>query len=80
MEYEWFWKYCLQKPGVTRDYKAEWNWERFFVGGKTFAAIGRDGDGGKAYFLSVRCEPEFNRFLRQNFQAVAPGFYTNKEH
>ena len=80
MRYEWFREYCLQKPGVTWDYKPEWSWERFFVGGKTFAAIGREGEGGKAVFLSVRCEPDFNQFLRQSFQAVAPGYYTNKEH
>ena len=76
--YEWFNEYCMAKPGVTRDFKAEWGWYRYFVGGKFFAAAGRNEEG-EIFFLTLRCEPDFNQFLRQNFQAIAPGFYSNKE-
>ncbi|HIS50470.1 MAG TPA: MmcQ/YjbR family DNA-binding protein [Candidatus Gallacutalibacter pullistercoris] len=76
--YEWFDAYCMAKPGVTRDFKAEWGWYRYFVGGKFFAAAGRNEEG-EIFFLTLRCEPDFNQFLRQNFQAIAPGFYSNKE-
>lgn len=76
--YEWFDAYCMAKPGVTRDFKVEWNWYRYFVGGKFFAAAGQNGEG-KIVFLSLRGEPDFNQFLRRNYQAVAPGYYSNKE-
>ncbi len=75
--YPWFDEYCMAKPGVTRDFKAEWNWYRYFVEGKFFAAAGRNAEG-EIIFVSLRCEPEFNDFLRQNYQAVAPGYYSNK--
>lgn len=76
--YPWFDQYCMAKPGVTRDFKAEWGWYRYFVAGKFFAAAGRNPEGDIT-FVSLRCEPDFNDFLRQNYQAVAPGYYSNKE-
>ena len=32
----------------------------------------------RSLLLTLRCEPDFNDFLRQNYQAVAPGYYSNK--
>ena len=39
MKYEWIDEYLLKKPGVTKDLQKEWNWIRYQIGGKMFAAI-----------------------------------------
>ena len=42
MRYSWLDDYLMDKPAVTKDFKIEWNWIRYFIGGKMFAAeIGR---------------------------------------
>ena len=42
MKYPWIEEYLLKKTGVTEDLQADWNWIRFQIGGKMFAAICRD--------------------------------------
>ena len=32
--YPWLEDYLSQKPGALRDYKLEWKWDRWQVGGK----------------------------------------------
>lgn len=39
MRYDWLDSYLMHKPGVTKDWKLEWNWIRYQIGGKLFAAI-----------------------------------------
>ena len=39
MKYPWIEEYLMGKPGVTKDLQADWNWIRFHIGGKMFAAI-----------------------------------------
>ena len=38
MKYPWIEEYLMEKTGVTKDLQAEWNWIRFQIGGKMFAA------------------------------------------
>ena len=35
----WLHAYLFDKPGVTKDYKVEWGWDRYMVGGKLFACL-----------------------------------------
>ena len=39
MRYEWMDEYLLAQKGVTKDLQADWNWIRYHVGGKMFAAL-----------------------------------------
>ena len=39
MKYPWIDEELLAKPGVTKDLQAEWNWIRYQIGGKMFAAV-----------------------------------------
>ena len=39
MKYPWIDEYLMARRGVTKDLQAEWNWIRYHVGGKMFAAV-----------------------------------------
>lgn len=78
MKYDWVNDYLMQKQGVTRDFKREWNWMRYQIGGKLFAAI-LFADG-KPYYINLKLEPLEGEFYRQQFSDVIPGYYSNKQH
>lgn len=69
----------LQKlPGATRDFKVEWQWIRYQVGGKMFAATLTDGDGHAV--VSLKLDPLEGEFLRGQYPDITPGYYMNKRH
>ena len=53
MKYEWIDKYVIAFPGVTKNLQEEWNWQRYHIGGKMFAAICMD-DNDKPYYITLR--------------------------
>ena len=79
MQYDWLDAELCLWPGVTKDFKAEWNWTRYMVGGKLFCAICHDDAGGDVY-ITVKLEPLRGEFLRGQFPDVIPGYYMNKTH
>lgn len=80
--YHWLDEYLLSKPGATKDYKAEWGWLRYQVGGKLFAATCQPGPAHKGYdgreLVTLKCEPLLAEALRAEFPDVIPGFYMDK--
>ena len=44
MKYPWIDEYLMAKKGVTKDLQESWNWIRYHIGGKMFAAILLDDD------------------------------------
>lgn len=83
MNYDWLDAYLLAKPGVTRDYKAEWGWHRYMVGGKLFAALLHpSGKYDPAYaekdLLNLKCDPMLAELFRKEHAEVLPGFYSDK--
>ena len=76
---DWIDGHLMQKPGVTRDFKAEWNWTRYMVGGKLFCALCY-GDDGRLAYITMKLEPLRGEFLRGQFEDVIPGYYMNKLH
>ena len=46
MKYSWIDTELLQKPSVTQDLQTEWNWIRYHIGGKMFAAVCLDDTTG----------------------------------
>lgn len=76
--YDWFDGYCMEKPGVTKDFKAEWGWERYYVGDKLFAVHCMNDSGEEPYAISFKSDPEEALFWRKQFSAMAPGYYTDK--
>ena len=79
MKYPWIDDYLLKKPGVTKDLKVEWNWIRYMIGGKMFAAV-LLGEDGEPYYINLKLEPSEGDFLRQQYEDIIPGYYSNKKH
>ena len=79
MNYPWIHAYLLAKPGVTADYKQEWNWVRYQLGGKLFAAVCLD-DKDKPVYVTMKLLPARGDLLRQQFADIIPGYYCNKVH
>ena len=79
MKYEWIDEYLLGKKGVTKDLQEEWNWIRYHIGGKMFAAICRDDDD-KPYYITLKLDPLEGDYLRKTYEDIIPGYYMNKIH
>ena len=79
MKYEWMDDYLMKKTGVTKDLQKDWNWIRYQIGGKMFAAICRD-DHDRPYYITIKLEPLEGDFWRKQYEDIIPGYYMNKVH
>ena len=79
MKYDWMDGYLLEKSGVTKDLQPDWNWIRYHVGGKMFAAVCLD-EAGMPYYITLKLEPLEGEFWRGQYADVIPGYYMNKVH
>ena len=79
MKYEWIDDYLLKMPGVTKDLQKDWNWIRYQIGGKMFAAVCLD-DNDKPYYITLKLEPLEGDFWRKQYEDIIPGYYMNKQH
>ena len=79
MKYEWMDEYLLQKPGVTKDLKKEWNWVRYMIGGKMFAAILLSWEN-VPYYINLKLDPLEGELMRAAWTDIIPGYYANKRH
>ena len=77
MRYEWMDAYLLKKRGVTKDYQPVWNWIRYHVGGKMFAAICLDQEK-RPYYINLKLEPVKGEIFRGQYKDVLPGYYSDK--
>lgn len=78
MKYPWINEYLLSKPGVTRN-DENWNWQRYLLGEKMFAAVCLD-DENRPYCITMKLEPAEGEALRREYPDVLPGHYMNKLH
>ena len=58
MKYGWLDEYLLAKKGVRKDFKAEWNWLRYMVGDKMFAAVCYDDNNAEVRPYGGRLPPQ----------------------
>lgn len=83
-KYEWLDAYLQAKKGCTKDYKLEWGWHRYQVGGKMFAATCQPGPEHKGYdcreLLTLKCDPLLSELLRGEYADIIPGFYSDKRN
>lgn len=82
MRYDWLDAYLLSLPGAEKDYKPEWQWFRYTVRGKLFAAVCSPGPEHRTYgghdLVNLKCEPAESELLRAQYPEILPGFYTDK--
>lgn len=79
MKYNWIDEYLMSKIGVTKDLKVEWNWIRYQIGGKLFAAICLD-NSNEPHYITLKLNPDEGEFLRKQYEDIIPGYYMNKVH
>lgn len=79
MKYAWIDEFLLSLPGVSKDLQADWNWIRYKIGDKMFAAICMDGKN-RPYYITFKLEPAEGDFWRQQYEDFLPGYYMNKLH
>ncbi|MDQ0061553.1 MmcQ/YjbR family DNA-binding protein [Paenibacillus harenae] len=65
--------YCERKPGATGEYPFGPESLVMKVGGKMFALFGDDS-------ISLKCDPIIAQNLREQHEAVKPGYHLNKKH
>ena len=79
MRYTWIDEYLLSKTGLTKDFQKDWNWIRYQIAGKMFAAVCL-GEDDEPYYITLKLEPLEGDFLRQQYEDIIPGYYMNKTH
>ena len=79
MRYDWMDAFLMDLPAVTKDLQPEWNWIRYHIGGRMFAAILLD-DADAPVYVNVKVEPLEGEFLRGQYADIIPGYYSNKQH
>lgn len=80
MKYGWLDEYLLAKKGVRKDFKAEWNWLRYMVGDKMFAAVCYDDNNNQPSLITLKLDPMEGDFLHRHYDDIIPGYYMNKTH
>jgi predicted DNA-binding protein (MmcQ/YjbR family) len=68
--------HCLGKKGVTEEFPFDENILVFKVMGKIFALL----DVNTFESVNLKVEPEKGVELREQYQAVQPGYHMNKKH
>ena len=79
MKYEWIDAFLLKMPGTAKDLQKDWNWIRYQIGGKMFAAICLD-EHDLPYYITLKLEPLEGDFWRKQYADIIPGYYMNKAH
>ncbi len=84
MNYDWLDGYLLSLPGAEKDFKLEWQWHRYMIRGKLFAAVCAPGPEHKTYggheLVNLKCDPRLAELYRAQYPEVLPGFYTDKKN
>ncbi len=70
-------QYCLSKAGATHDFPFGPEVGVFRVEGKIFALSNPEVVPVK---INLKCEPRLAELLREEYQAVVPGWHMNKRH
>ena len=82
MHDEWLDAYLLSFPGVEKDYQPVWQWFRYKVRGRLFAAVCSPGPEYKIYgghdLVNLKCGAAEGELLRARYPDILPGFYSDK--
>ena len=76
MNIEEYREYCISKPGVTESFPFDEVVLVFKVMNKMFALA----DVDEFHSINLKCDPERAITLREEYEAVTPGYHMNKKH
>ncbi|OBZ17121.1 MmcQ/YjbR family DNA-binding protein [Bacillus sp. FJAT-26390] len=71
-------EYCLKKKGATKDYPFGFTPLVIKIAGKMFALIFEEKEG--FVYINLKCDPIIAENLREQHEAVRPGYHMNKKH
>ena len=69
--------YCIAKPGASESFPFGGDALVFKVGGKMFALLSTES---QPTTINLKCDPERAVQLREEHEAVTPGYHMNKTH
>ncbi|WP_068475592.1 MmcQ/YjbR family DNA-binding protein [Saccharicrinis aurantiacus] len=69
-------EYCINKKGTTEEFPFDDVTLVFKVMGKMFALTSLDKD----LSINLKCDPEKAIELREEYEAIIPGYHMNKKH
>lgn len=70
-------EYVLSMPDVVREYPFGEEVAVYKSNGKMFALI---AEGKDPVRLSLKCDPELSKLLREKYETVQEGYHLNKKH
>ncbi len=77
MDIEFLREYCLKKKGAAEEFPFGDSTLVFKVKGKIFLLAALDGSPLQ---FNVKCDPDRAIELREQYDAVQPGYHMNKKH
>lgn len=78
MDHEWIDDAIQAMPGATAEFKPEWGVMVYRLAGKMIGMRGGYKDGRP--ILTLKLPPDQGQVLREQFDYVIPGYYSNKVH
>ena len=69
--------YILSMPNAKLDYPFGKDVAVYKIGEHMFALI---AEGSSPIRLSLKCDPQLARLLRDKYESVMPGYHLNKKH
>ena len=70
-------EYCLSMPNAKLDYPFGEDVAVYKVSNKMFALI---PEGREPVRISLKCDPQLSRLLRDKYETVMEGYHLNKKH
>ncbi|HSX43500.1 MAG TPA: MmcQ/YjbR family DNA-binding protein [Candidatus Saccharimonadales bacterium] len=70
-------EYLLSMPNARLDYPFGEDVAVYKVGDKMFALI---SEKKEPLNLSLKCDPELSKILREKYETIMPGYHLNKKH
>ncbi|SHF88551.1 Predicted DNA-binding protein, MmcQ/YjbR family [Flavobacterium segetis] len=80
MNLETYYRYCLSKKGVTEHFPFDTNTLVFKIGGKIFALSSLLQWENGSPSINLKCDPERAKELREQYDAIRPGYHMSKMH
>lgn len=80
MNIQQLYEYCLSKKGVTEHFPFDEDTLVFKVGGKMFCLTSLKKWEAGDCSINLKCEPELAIELREQYEAVQPGWHMSKIH